>query len=157
MISITNQEAVQQPVEMLLNAGFKVDFTEGGESLLWGKLLINAAINPLTALLEIRNGQLLDHPGTLELMEGILDEALGLSEAVGIQIPFDEPIAVVKDVAQRTSENKSSMLQDILRGTPTEVDAINGAIVRIGKEANIPVPINKTVWQLVKTKERIKN
>jgi 2-dehydropantoate 2-reductase len=59
-------------------------------------------------------------------------------------------VAAVEEVAERTAANHSSMLQDILRGAPTEIDAINGAIVRAGEEAGVPTPVNLTLWRLVK-------
>jgi len=73
-----------------------------------------------------------------------------VAEGFGIKLPFVDPVDAVEDVARHTSENISSMLQDVLRGGPTEVDAINGAVVRLGAEKRISVPVNQTVWKLVK-------
>lgn len=139
--------------ELLRKAGFNVAYTEDTLALIWGKLVINAAINPLTALLDFRNGELLEHPTTRELMAEIVNETIAVSDAFGLQLPYKDPLAIVEEVAQRTAANRSSMLQDISRGTPTEIDAINGAIVKASKEVDVPTPVNRTLWQLVKAKE----
>ena len=77
-------------------------------------------------------------------------EAARVAAAKSITLPYPDPVAAVEEVAERTAANHSSMLQDILRGAPTEIDAINGAIVRAGEEAGMPTPVNLTLWRLVK-------
>jgi len=152
-ITIIDKSGTQVIASMLQTAGFQVNITKDARSLIWGKLLINAAINPLTALLEVPNGKLLEIEQTLKLMRTIIDETLQVAQANRVQIPYPDPYKIVEDVARRTSLNRSSMLQDILRGTPTEIDSINGAIVKVGRECHVPAPVNFTLWQLVKAKE----
>lgn len=120
------------------------------QPLLWGKLVVNAAINPLTALLRVPNGELLHRPAALALMDAAAREAAGVAAAKGIPLPFPDPAARAREVAQATAPNRSSMFQDILRGAPTEIDAINGAVVRQAAEAGLSVPVNETLWRLVK-------
>ncbi len=141
---------IEPLVEMLRNAGFKVLDAPDPDILLWGKLIINAAINPLTALLRVNNGELLQRPTARALMAGLAREAAAVTTAQGIHLPYDDPLTAVEEVAQRTANNRSSMLQDVLRGTPTEIDAICGAIVRAGDQYGVPTPLNHTIWQLVK-------
>lgn len=139
-------------VELLTQAGFVMDPVEDVRGLLWGKLVINAAINPLTALLEVPNGALLESPSLMEVMVGAAEETAAVADALGVKLPFADPGAQVMDVARSTGENSSSMLQDIRRSAPTEIDAISGAVVREGERAGISTPINWTLWHLVQGK-----
>ena len=139
------------PLEGLLRkAGFEVEVAGDVDSLVWGKLVVNAAINPLTAILRVKNGELLERPTARRLMGELAREAGRVAFAQGVKLPFDSPLAAAEDVARRTAGNSSSMLQDVLRGAPTEVDAINGAIVALGEGHRVPTPVNKVLWSLVK-------
>jgi 2-dehydropantoate 2-reductase len=145
---------------LLKRAGFTVNMVADVQSLVWGKLVVNSAINPLTALLRVKNGELLETPAALGLMKDLAYETAGVAKALGVRLPFDNPQGAVEEVAQRTAANQSSMLQDVLRGAPTEIDAINGAVVRLAEENHLPVPVNRTVWSLVKAlavRGKIKN
>jgi 2-dehydropantoate 2-reductase len=135
---------------MLGMAGFTVNVVADTGALVWGKLAVNAAINPLTALLGVRNGELLRLPSAQRLMEALAGEAAAVAGALGVALPSPGAERLAEEVARRTAQNRSSMLQDVLRGAPTEVDAINGAIVREGEMQGIPTPVNRAVWSLVK-------
>jgi 2-dehydropantoate 2-reductase len=136
-------------LKYLSQAQFQLEITENAQSLLWGKLVINAAINPLTALLRIPNGELLERPDARTLLRSAAQETASVAASLGIDLPYPDPIAAVEDTAYRTAPNFSSMLQDVQRGTPTEIDAICGAVVRAGETAGIPTPINRTFWHLI--------
>jgi 2-dehydropantoate 2-reductase len=139
-------------VQLLRSAGFEsyqCSSTEA-EGLLWGKLSISCGINALTALLRISNGELLKRPTAKDLMIRASIECANVAQAKAIKLPFTDPAARVTEVAERTAMNKSSMLQDVLRGAPTECDAINGAVVEEGKRLNIPTPVNEMLWHLVR-------
>lgn len=120
------------------------------EGLLWGKLAVSCGINALTALLRIPNGGLLQNPDAEDLMVRAARECAAVGAAKGIRLPFENPAERVKEVARRTASNQSSMLQDILRGAPTECDAINGAVVREGERVGVPTPVNEALWRLVR-------
>ena len=135
---------------MLQLAKFELSVVEDVEPAVWGKLIVNAAINPLTAILRVKNGELLTNPPMRALMGQLAREAGQVAGARMQALPFLDPVHAVEEVAQRTAGNVSSMLQDVLRGTPTEVDAINGAIVRMGEWAGIPTPVNWTICSLMK-------
>ena len=137
-------------VEVLRQAELEVDVAEDLESLIWGKLVINAAINPLTALLNVPNGELLARPHALALMTVAAGETAAVAAARGISLPYDDPGAAAVEVAGRTASNHSSMLQDILRGAPTEIDAISGAIANEGESLGVWTPVNKVLWHLVR-------
>jgi 2-dehydropantoate 2-reductase len=136
--------------ELLQNAGFQVEMIADPQSLLWGKLVINAAINPLTALLRVPNGELLARPSARELMQEAASEAALVAAAKEIRLPYDDPEDAVEAVAKNTASNISSMLQDVLRGTPTEIDAINGAVIREGEKVGLLAPVNRILWRLVR-------
>jgi 2-dehydropantoate 2-reductase len=136
---------------LLEKAGFTVEVVSDPISLLWGKLVINAAINPLTAILRVPNGELLERPSTRELMAEIALEAAIVVEALGIKLPYADPVTAVEDVARKTATNLSSMLQDVLGGRPTEIEAISGAIVQRGEESGIATPVNRVLLQLVRS------
>jgi 2-dehydropantoate 2-reductase len=135
---------------MLRSAKLEVRAVEDIEPAVWGKLIVNAAINPLTAILRVRNGELLTNPSARPLMGQLAHEAATVARARAVVLPFLDLEQAVEEVAQRTAENVSSMFQDVLRGAPTEVDAINGAVVQLGELAGIPVPVNRTICSLVK-------
>ena len=77
-------------------------------------------------------------------------ETAAVAVARGIRLPYPDPVVAVETIARRTAENYSSMLSDVMRGAPTEVDSINGAIVNAGEVTKVPTPVNRTLWQLVK-------
>lgn len=113
---------------------------------LWEKLAINAGINPTTALARVRNGALADGPGR-ETARAATREAARIARAEGVELPDHEALAALESVIDATGENRSSMLQDVEAGKRTEVDAINGAVVR---RAADPVPTNATLADLMK-------
>lgn len=135
---------------MLESAGFQVEVQEDAQSFVWGKLVVSAALNPLTALLRVPNGVLLERPPARRLMGELARETVGVARSLKIRLPFTSPEEAVEQVARRTAVNRSSMLKDVLRGGPTEVDAINGAVAQLGEAAGAPVPANRLVWTLVK-------
>jgi 2-dehydropantoate 2-reductase len=136
--------------DCLHTAGFSVEFVADPESLLWGKLVVNAAINPLTALLRIPNGELLTRPSARQLMIDAAREAALVAKLQDIKLPYPDPVKRVEEVARETASNLSSMLQDVLRGAPTEIEAINGAIMRKGVQLGVPTPVNAILYQMVK-------
>ena len=150
VISIGQHPALGPIEAALKSAKFNVQIVEDAQSLIWGKLVINAAINPLTALLKIPNGELLERPSAREMMWTLAREAAQVAHAENIDLPFEDPVAAVEEVARKTAANHSSMLQDVLRGAPTEIDAICGAIVKTAERHKISAHANWACWQLVK-------
>lgn len=150
IISIERHLVLGPIEEALKSANFNVQIVDDAQSLIWGKLVINAAINPLTALLRIPNGKLLERPSAREMMGALASETAQGAEAEKIHLPFSDPIAAAEEVARKTAANHSSMLQDVLRGAPTEIDAICGAVVKVAQRHNIAAPANWACWKLVK-------
>lgn len=148
------QEGKIAAVATLFNqAGIPTSVTGDGQALLWSKLIVNVGINALTALLRVPNGTLAEVPECESLMARAVAEAVTVALALGVRLPDGEPLEKVTAVCAMTAGNRSSMLQDILAGRPTEVDVINGAVVRKGGEAGIPTPVNQLLTQLVKALE----
>jgi 2-dehydropantoate 2-reductase len=150
ILSIEQHRALSPIEDALRSANFSVNVVEDAQSLIWGKLVINAAINPLTAILRVPNGKLLELPSAREIMKALATETSQVARAENVQLPFPDPVSTAEDVARRTAANHSSMLQDVLRGAPTEIDAICGAVAKMGQKHNIPTPTNWTCWKLVK-------
>ncbi len=148
-ISIERHPAIGPVVQALQSAGFQVEIVQDARALIWGKLVINSAINPLTALLRIPNGQLLERPAARGLLHALAEETASVALAEKVTLASGDPVEMVEDVARRTSLNHSSMFQDIQRGAPTEIDAICGAVTRVGQRHHIPTPVNRACWQLV--------
>jgi 2-dehydropantoate 2-reductase len=136
--------------DLLRHAGFAVETVEKADALIWSKLAVNAAINPLTALLRCPNGELLSRPSARSLMAAAASETAAVAAALGLDLTYSDPVAAVETVALCTAINHSSMLQDTLRSAPTEIDAICGAIAAIGEQHGVPTPVNRTLWHLVR-------
>jgi len=130
--------------------------TDNIHELIWSKLAVNVGINALTALLRVRNGRLLAAEGATRVMEPAVVECLAVAEESGVSLDAEVVMARVKDVARRTASNRSSMLMDVLGDRRTEIDAINGAVVRRGRELGLAVPVNETLTNLVHAVESLR-
>jgi 2-dehydropantoate 2-reductase len=119
------------------------------EAVLWEKLLVNVGINPLTALLRVPNGALPELPEAWELAVAAAREALAVAQAAGIELHVD-PEARLKQVCEATAANRSSMLQDVLAGRPTEIDALNGQVSARGAALGLPTPVNDFLTKLLR-------
>lgn len=156
VISVEDHPRLPPLIAGLKKAGFKVKNAPDVNSLIWRKLLINVAINPLTAILGVPNGKLLESQSAVDLMALAVQEVEKVAGSKGIKVGFDDPLAYAEDVARKTATNRSSMLQDISRGAPTEIEAICGAVVRTGQEKDIATPINQALTYLVKSLVELK-
>jgi 2-dehydropantoate 2-reductase len=139
--------------DVLERAGMPTSIADDVTGLVWGKLAVNAGINPLTALLRVPNGALLDSAWALGILRAAANEVAAVAAAQRIELPFDDAAARAEEVARLTARNRSSMLQDVLRGTETEIEAICGAVARAGDAAGVPTPANRLLHELVKALE----
>ena len=137
-------------VSLLRDVGLEAHATGAVEGRLWAKAIANAAINPLTALWRVTNGELLEGVDRRRVMTNLAQEALRVSLASGVEPPIEDAITYVESVCRATAANRSSMLQDVERGRPTEIDSINGVIVGQGLRLGIPTPFNEAIWLLVR-------
>jgi 2-dehydropantoate 2-reductase len=150
IISIEANQALSPLEAALRSSNFNLEIVDDAQSLIWGKLVINAAINPLTALLRIPNGELLARPITRKMMASLARETAEVAAAEHVHLPFSNPVSAAEDVARKTARNISSMFQDVRRGAPTEIDAICGAVTKRAEFHGIDTPYNRTCWQLVR-------
>lgn len=134
-------------VSVLRLAGFEVQEHDDLQSVLWGKLVINTAINPLTALHAVPNGVLLEDPQLRKMLRRTAEETARVARALDIRLPFDNPAEAAEQVAGRTAANRSSMLQDLARGAPTEIEAITGEVVRQAQALGLAVPHNQMLLE----------
>ncbi len=133
-----------------------VSYHPSYKSVLWTKAIINAAINPLTAILEVENGKLLNERN-FRIVRKVVEEITALTDSLEVELLTKNPVEEVKRVIKLTYHNRSSMLQDIERGVRTENDYISGYIVKLGKSAGIEMPANEALYNLVKIKEGVQN
>ena len=146
-----NKTKLQDLAAALGRAGFETYISDEVTSLVWSKLIINVGINALTALLNVKNGQLLEYEDIKQVMADLVKEALIVVKKKGIQLIYDDPLAQVYEVARKTASNSSSMLQDFQKNRPTEIDFINGAVVNEAQKLGISVPVNETVTRIIRT------
>lgn len=146
---------IQKTVELFRRAGLEAYESEDVEKLLWEKLIVNVGINALTAITGLLNGSIVEIPEARDLCCEAVKEALAVASRKNILLPENYCEEVLK-IAFATRRNRSSMGQDVDRGRKTEIDAINGAIVRLGEELQVPTPVNLTLTRLVKIIERTK-
>lgn len=138
---------------ILEDAGIETHVSEDITRIIWSKLVINAGINALTAVTRLKNGQLLASEGTREILHNAASEAAQVAEAQGIHLLYENAAAKVESVCLATAENMSSMLQDVMKRKRTEIDTINGVIVKEGSRRCIPTPVNRMLVHLVKAIE----
>lgn len=145
----TVTDRVKGLAEVFNKAGFKTNVVDNVLGLIWGKLMANIGINALTALTGLKNGQLIKFKETEELLELAVMEAAEVAKRKGIKLNHDDPVAYTKKVCELTADNKSSMLQDVSNKRKTEIEVINGAIVKEGEKLGVPTPINKALTNLI--------
>jgi 2-dehydropantoate 2-reductase len=121
---------------------------------LWGKLLANASINPVAALLDAKNSIITDDPNAGELARELAIESAAVAKALRVNLPFSNAWEYVRTVLAASPDGRNSMTIDLEARMRTEVDQINGAIVAAGRRVGVPTPYNEAVLRLVKAKER---
>jgi len=139
--------------ELFSSAGMELKISREIRNIIWSKLVLNAGINALSAVLRLPNGALVRSEGAKRIMRAAVTEAVRVSKRKKIKLVYDDPLAKAEAVCEATASNISSMLQDILSKRRSEIDSINGAIIRIAQEAGIPVPVNVMLFDMVKSIE----
>jgi 2-dehydropantoate 2-reductase len=118
---------------------------------IWIKAIVNASINPITALVRRENGCICQQRELRELSRAVCQECTKAAEANGIALGRVDPFEKVVEVVRMTARNRSSMLQDVERGRRTEIDAINGALAEAGESRGLSMPVNRALWSLVRS------
>jgi 2-dehydropantoate 2-reductase len=140
---------LQKTQNVFATGGLQAHLTDKVLARLWTKLFVNVGINALTAILGCKNGELLTLPEVGDRMEKAIIEAVQIAEAQEIPV-IGDPYLTCQDVCRKTAENVSSMLQDVQHKQRTEINAINGAVVNLGKKLGIPTPENSLLCQQIK-------
>lgn len=136
-------------------AGIESSVFDEVSRVLWNKLIVNCGINPLAAVLDINNGRILELEPVRSIMHAAVREAVSVAAALGIQMSPDEQVERVEQVCLSTQTNICSMLQDLRAGRKTEIDYMNGAVVREARARNLFVPTNSMLCDLVHAKEQL--
>jgi len=136
--------------ETFSQAGIQTEVTTNLTSALWGKLVVNVGLNAVGALAHVRNGGIMESTHLRQVMAAAVREAVAVARARDIPLLHPDMAAHAEEICQRTANNMNSMLQDLLRKRRTEVDAINGAVVRAGAVLGVPTPVNDTLLSLIK-------
>ena len=132
---------------ILRKAGVASEARNDAAAMIWDKLIVNAAVNPVTAIWNISNGEILNRPELAETAFAAAREAVAVAHAKGIATTFADAAEEVERICRATALNVSSMLQDVRLGRRTEIDAINGAIVREARKTKVPVPVNRMLLE----------
>jgi len=152
------QEAMARLAAALKESGVPARTTSTILVALWGKVLYNCALNGLSTLFEVSYGELLEHPIAARMMRAIIEEAYAVATAHHVPLKPATAAEYVELLFTRliptTAVHHSSMLQDVQRHARTEIESLNGAIVRLGQQVGIDTPMNALVTRLVHTKER---
>ncbi|GAA0741280.1 2-dehydropantoate 2-reductase [Ideonella azotifigens] len=144
-----SSEAVAQ---MLIAAGVPTEVSPDVVGALWAKLILNCAYNALSAISRQPYGVLAQAAGVADVMGDVVAECLAVAEAEGVRVPGDVP-AAVRRIAETMPNQFSSTAQDLMRGKPSEIDHLNGLVVRRGAARGVPTPVNRVLHTLVKLLE----
>ncbi len=150
-------ELTMQLADLFVRAGIPCRVSDNIEGELWLKLLRNCALNAISALGHCRYGQIAQNDDAKKLMEQIVDEVLAVARAARVVLPSvddrESGMAAAMELATQMADAFSSTAQDLNRGQPTEIEALNGYISRRGAQLGIPVPVNHALFTLVKLAE----
>jgi 2-dehydropantoate 2-reductase len=130
------------------NAGFSTEISSNIQGVLWTKAIVNAAINPLSVITRLPNGALAESVAIQRIASRIMAEGVRVSRAEGVKLTGD-PRKLWRKILLSTSENKSSMLQDIERGRTTEIRQLNGTIASRGRTRGVDSPLNRILTELI--------
>lgn len=149
------RERIELVCEHLNGAGIPTAMCDDIASFLWGKVLYNCSLNALGAILNVPYGLLQETPEIMAVMRGIIREVFAVAEAKQIKLPYDDAETYYRVLTEvqlpPTVLHRSSMLQDMAKGSRlTEIDALNGAISRYGRELGVPTPVNDVLTAIIK-------
>ena len=153
-------ERTTEVANVFNRAAISCRISENIEGELWVKLLCNCALNAISALGHARYGQIVQSCDAKQLMQDVVDEVLAVARAAGVVLPGvddrESGMAAAMKIAMQMADAFSSTAQDLNRGRPTEIDALNGYIVRQGAALAVPVPVNRALFTLVKLAEQVR-
>ncbi len=141
-------EEVKLLADTLIRGGADIVAMEDARGALWTKLIFNSASNSMGALARLPHGVACDQPGLRRVMRALVDEGKAVAAALNITLDSD-PDALLDYGREKAYQHPPSMLSDVLNKRPTEIDALNGGIARIGKEIGVPTPLNEAMADII--------
>lgn len=150
---------LQVLAEVFSRAGIPTRVSPNIMDFLWAKIIYNSALNPLGAILEVPYGKLAEMEWSRQLMDQIISEIFAFLKALKQPVPWEDAEAYRSTFYQQllpsTAAHRASMLQDIQQGRKTEIEALNGAVVRLGEGLGIETPVNRVITWLIQCKEAL--
>lgn len=147
----TESEKLQKIADMFTSSGLNAKVSDDVQSVIWSKLMVNVAFNGLTAITRLKNGDVVLPLEGKEIVRKLIEEAVKVADAKGIKLLYENPVHDCIEMGlTKIGKNKSSMLTDILNKRKTEIDVINGAIVKYGAIYSVQTPFNEMVTNLIK-------
>eukprot|EP01097_Dermamoeba_algensis_P010792 TRINITY_DN808_c0_g2_i1.p1 TRINITY_DN808_c0_g2~~TRINITY_DN808_c0_g2_i1.p1 ORF type:complete len:242 (+),score=39.26 TRINITY_DN808_c0_g2_i1:477-1202(+) len=146
------QQKLLEFISLLNSANLNAKLSENIIEDMWNKLIVNACVNPIGALFEEKNGELLHSVVYQQMIKKLSTECVSVCQANNISISKDIE-EKINNVLRNTKENRCSMLQDIQNGKETEIDYLNGAIIKYGRKAGVSVQAHEKVFSAVKRKQ----
>lgn len=156
-IGSSSADSVEAADILFSKTGFPLNRIFNPHIAVWKKAIINAGINPIATMLDIRNGEILEIPYAMELQKQVVEESVRAAKSAGIQLDTESMLNEVRDICDKTSANICSMLQDIRNRRRTEIDSINGSIMDTSARHGLPAPVTTTLHLLVKGLEAKNN
>lgn len=146
---LSESKAASELAALFQASGIPTSLSGNLAGVLWTKLVINCAYNALSALSRLPYGPLVQGPGVIGVMEQVVSECQAVAQAAGVALP-DDLWPMVQRIAHTMPGQFSSTAQDLMRGKPTEIDHLNGHVVKLGQQLGVPTPANQVLWSLVK-------
>jgi 2-dehydropantoate 2-reductase len=146
---------IERLADACTRAGMPAQAVPDARGPQWRKVIFNAATNPVGALTGLTHGRVCEDPELRRLVSALVDEGKAVAAAQAIELDAD-PEELIDHAARPevAYDHKASMLQDVEARRPTEIDHLNGGIVRFGEQYAVPTPLNRAIWALVKALER---
>ncbi|MCX8063857.1 MAG: ketopantoate reductase family protein [Candidatus Hydrogenedentes bacterium] len=153
------EEVVKSIVRLMDGAGIPTFYHENIMGLIWAKVAYNSALNPLSAILDVPYGRLLETEETVQIMEEVICELYAVAKCKNVPMIIPTPEGYIKhlfnELIPPTAQHYASMREDLKLGRRTEIDALNGAIWRLGEELGVRCPVNRYLTAIVKGKEKL--
>lgn len=150
-IYLEKSDVSEKILEIFNNSNLPTEVDENIKDRIWKKTIVNCVMNPLTAIFKVKNGDLLK---ATDLVKSVIHELVLVANKEELNYDEKETFNTVMDIIKASAENRSSMLQDILKGRKTEIDFLNGKIVELAEKHKIDVPANKTLVNMIKFLEK---
>ncbi|HAM39105.1 MAG: hypothetical protein A2474_03280 [Elusimicrobia bacterium RIFOXYC2_FULL_34_12] len=149
IIGNTNSAVSKKIIEVFKRCGIKTVLVGKMDSVIWSKLVLNCAINPVTAISGVKNGELIRYNNLKEVAIEAGKEVIKVADELGIKLLYSDITKKIEDTCKATAQNINSMLVDIKRNRKTEIENMNGAVIRIARKHNLPMYVNKCLYQII--------